>query len=81
MDVPTPMMASMWQSGGVIDHSTGRADYHSDHDNWADLTKNVFQVHGANERGKTMLRKQLRPEQVAAFFAKLPSCLIGMEAP
>ncbi|CAG9183912.1 IS110 family transposase ISBcen3 [Cupriavidus laharis] len=27
-----------------------------------------------------MLRKQLRREQVAAFFANLPSCLIGMEA-
>ena len=45
-----------------------------------DLAKNVFQVHGANERGKTVLRKQLRREQVAAFFANLPSCLIGMEA-
>ncbi|WP_367395213.1 IS110 family transposase [Cupriavidus sp. Agwp_2] len=45
-----------------------------------DLAKNVFQVHGANERGKTVLRKQLRRDQVAAFFANLPSCLIGMEA-
>ncbi|CAN7465450.1 IS110 family transposase [Cupriavidus necator] len=45
-----------------------------------DLAKNVLQVHGANERGKTVLRKQLRREQVAAFFANLPSCLIGMEA-
>lgn len=45
-----------------------------------DLAKNVFQVHGANERGKTVLRKQLRREQVAAFFANLPNRLIGMEA-
>lgn len=45
-----------------------------------DLAKNVFQVHGANERGKVVLRKQLRRDQVAAFFANLPSCLIGMEA-
>jgi transposase len=45
-----------------------------------DLAKNVFQVHGANERGKAVLRKQLRREQVAAFFANLPACLIGMEA-
>lgn len=44
-----------------------------------DLAKNVFQVHGANERGKTVLRKQLR-RQVAPFFANLPTCLIGMEA-
>ena len=45
-----------------------------------DLAKNVFQVHGVDERGKTMLRKQLRREQVCAFFANLPPCLIGMEA-
>jgi transposase len=25
-----------------------------------DLAKNVFQVHGVDERGKTVLRKQLR---------------------
>jgi len=33
MDVPTPIMAAMCQSGGVIDHSTGRGVYHADHDN------------------------------------------------
>jgi transposase len=45
-----------------------------------DLAKNVFQVHGVNERGKTVLRKQLRRSQVAVFFANLPPCLVGMEA-
>lgn len=45
-----------------------------------DLAKNVFQVHGANAHGKAVLRKQLRREQVAAFFANLPPCLVGMEA-
>lgn len=45
-----------------------------------DLAKNVFQVHGANKHGKAVLRKQLRREQVMAFFANLPACLIGMEA-
>ena len=45
-----------------------------------DLAKNVFQVHGVNERGKAILRKQLRRDQVATFFANLPACLIGMEA-
>src|SRR5471032_569930 len=45
-----------------------------------DLAKNVFQVHGVDERGKTVLRKQLRRAQVAAFFANLPPCVIGMEA-
>lgn len=45
-----------------------------------DLAKNVFQVHGVDERGKVALRKQLRRDQVAAFFANLPACLIGIEA-
>jgi len=45
-----------------------------------DLAKNVFQVHGVNAHGKVVLRKQLRRDQVAPFFANLPECLIGMEA-
>jgi transposase len=45
-----------------------------------DLAKNVFQVHGVDECGQVVLRKQLRREQMAEFFAKLPPCLIGMEA-
>lgn len=45
-----------------------------------DLAKNVFQVHGVDEHGKTVLRKQLKREQMALFFANLPTCLVGMEA-
>ncbi len=45
-----------------------------------DLAKNVFQVHGVDERGKAVLKKPLKREQVAPFFANLPPCLIGMEA-
>ena len=45
-----------------------------------DLAKNVFQVHGIDQHGKVALRKQLKRDQVAAFFANLPPCLIGMEA-
>ena len=45
-----------------------------------DLAKNVFQVHGVDERGRTVLKKQLKRDQMAAFFAKLPACLIGLEA-
>jgi len=37
-------------------------------------------VHGVDARGKVVLRRQLRREQVARFFVKLPPCLIGMEA-
>lgn len=45
-----------------------------------DLAKTVFQVHGADARGKVVLRKQLRRDQVTAFFANLEPCLIGLEA-
>ena len=45
-----------------------------------DLAKDVFQVHGIDEHGKAVLRKQLRRDQMAAFFVNLPPCLIGMEA-
>ena len=45
-----------------------------------DLAKNVFQVHAVDERGRVVLRKQLRRDQMAAFFANLPPCVIGMEA-
>ena len=45
-----------------------------------DLAKNVFQVHGVNERGGAVLRKQLKRDQVSAFFAKLQPCLVGVEA-
>lgn len=40
----------------------------------------MFQVHGVNERGKAVLRKQLKRDQVAPFFANLPPCLVGIEA-
>lgn len=45
-----------------------------------DLAKNVFQVHGVDERGATVLRKQLRRDQVVIFFARIEPCLIGIEA-
>ena len=45
-----------------------------------DLAKNVFQVHGVDAEGTTVLRKQLRRAQVLAFFSRLPRCLVGMEA-
>jgi len=45
-----------------------------------DLAKNVFQVHGVDGAGKSVIRKQLRRRQVLPFFRKQPPCLIGMEA-
>ncbi len=45
-----------------------------------DLAKTVFQVHGADAKGRPVLRRKLRRGKVLAFFAGLPSCLVGMEA-
>ncbi|MGE0701861.1 MAG: IS110 family transposase [Hyphomicrobiaceae bacterium] len=45
-----------------------------------DLAKNVFQLHGVDAQGKVVLVRQLRRGQMIAFLAKLPPCLIGMEA-
>jgi len=45
-----------------------------------DLSKNVFQIHGVDHRGKTALKKQLKREQMLPYFANFPSCLIGIEA-
>ena len=43
-----------------------------------DLAKTVFQVHGADGEGRAVLRRKLRRGKVLAFFAGLPSCLVGM---
>jgi transposase len=45
-----------------------------------DLAKNVFQAHGADAAGAPVFRKKLRREQVIAFFAAQPPCLVAMEA-
>ncbi len=45
-----------------------------------DLAKNVFQIHAVDATGNVVIRKALRRRQVLPFFAKLPPCLIGMEA-
>ena len=45
-----------------------------------DLAKSVFQVHGADETGAVVFRKQLRRGQVLKFFGDLPQCLVAMEA-
>ena len=37
-----------------------------------DLAKNVFQVHGADDAGRAILRKKLRRDQVLAFLGGLP---------
>jgi transposase len=45
-----------------------------------DLAKAVFQIHGVDERGKVVVRKQLKRAEMSSYFANLEPCLIGMEA-
>ncbi len=45
-----------------------------------DLAKNVFQVHGVDASGATVVRKQIRRRQVLPLFRKLSPCLVGIEA-
>ena len=45
-----------------------------------DIVKSVFQVHGVDAEGNVVLRRQLKRRYVLAFFQKLPSCLVGIEA-
>jgi transposase len=45
-----------------------------------DLAKNVFQVHGVDDEGHVVIRRQLRRSRVLPFLKKQPRCLVGMEA-
>ena len=43
-----------------------------------DIAKSVFQVHGVDESGAVIVRR--RSDGRNSFFAKLPACLVGVEA-
>lgn len=45
-----------------------------------DLAKHLFQLHGVDQHGKTVLKRQLKRDQMLSFFSNLPPSLIGMEA-
>ena len=45
-----------------------------------DLAKSVFQLHGIDRSGVTVLRRQVRRAQLLNILAQLPVCLVAMEA-
>jgi transposase len=45
-----------------------------------DIAKRAFQVHGVDRHGRPVLKRKLSRDQVLAFFANLPPCVIGLEA-
>lgn len=45
-----------------------------------DLAKHVFQLHGVDDGGRTILRRRVSRTQLRPFFVQLRPCLVGMEA-
>jgi transposase len=45
-----------------------------------DIAKNVFQVHGADEKGRPVLKRRLRRAELLRFFAGLEPCRVSIEA-
>lgn len=45
-----------------------------------DLAKNVFQLHGVDRKGRPVLARRVRREQLLRVLGELEPCLIGIEA-
>jgi transposase len=45
-----------------------------------DIAKDVFQVHGINSSGRTVVRRQLKRDELESFFKRRKPCLVGIEA-
>jgi transposase len=45
-----------------------------------DIAKSVFQVHGIDAAGEVIVRRRLSRARMVPFFAKLPRCVVGIEA-
>ena len=45
-----------------------------------DLAKKVFQIHGVGASGEVLVKRKLKRKEVLAYFARLPACLVGIEA-
>lgn len=45
-----------------------------------DLAKDVFQLHGADAKGKQVLSKRLNRNKLIEYMANHPACLVGIEA-
>lgn len=45
-----------------------------------DTAKYVFELHGVDETGNTVLKKRISREKLPEFMVQLPGCLVGIEA-
>lgn len=66
--------------GGISSVNCNEGGCYAGRSNRFDSAKCVFEVHGVDSHGKVVVRKTLRRDAVARFFANLPPCLVGMEA-
>ncbi len=45
-----------------------------------DIAKNVFEVHGIDQRGRVSVQRRLRRAELLRFFERLEPCTVGIEA-
>ena len=45
-----------------------------------DIAKSVFHAHGADKHGQTVFSRKISRSKLLGFFAKLPACLVSLEA-
>lgn len=45
-----------------------------------DIAKSVFQIHGVGTTGDVVVQRRLSRSKVLRFFARIPACLVGLEA-
>lgn len=45
-----------------------------------DVSKNLFELHGVDQDGAVVLRMSVRRGQLQETFARLPRCVVGLEA-
>jgi transposase len=45
-----------------------------------DLAKDVFELHGVDGKGRVVLQRRLTRKRLLECLAKVPACLVGMEA-
>src|SRR6266508_5426254 len=80
MDAPLSLRRQLRQSGSVVlPLNREGASVMKITTVGVDLAETVFQIHGVDDRGRAMLRKQLKRTEMLSFFANLAPCLIGME--
>jgi transposase len=70
----------MMKIGGIITPYAGGSTMRQISTLGIDTAKQVFQLHGVDAQGHTVLHKRVSRKQVLPLLAQLPPCLVGLEA-